>query len=271
MSVEPTNDRCRSELPSGARRGGPGRAGFSLLEFEVALTLLGIGLVGLFPLVVMHSRAVQSIEPRLSSQTAHYLVSSSSGWARKLGARARLTTTPPAARVPPPVLLVDNGEDGYSESGGGWTAAADSGAFQGQYRVHLSQDASSDTAVWQFTGLAPGWYQVRATWLESPDRSTKALYTVYDGDTAHGAYPVTQRLAPSRTLFDGRPWETLTVLWINGDNARVELSAQSDGSVAADGVQLVPLQNDVRVLSLNRSMNSEEVTVRVQVNVVVPQ
>lgn len=270
MQTNSTKYDYPNDLPWGARHGGADRGGFSLLEFEVALTLLGIALVGLFPLVVMHSRSVRTIERRLPSNANCYLVPSSSDWARKLGAAARITTTPPAARAPPPVLLVDNGEDGYSESGGGWTTVTDAGAFQGQYRARASQDAPLDTASWRFTGLTPGRFQVQATWLEAPERSTNAAYTVYDGDTAHGTYPVSQRLAPLGTVFNGRPWETLTTLWINGDNARAELSAQNDGSVAADGVRLVPLENDVRVLSLDRSMNSEEVQVRVQVNVLVP-
>jgi len=43
------------------------------------------------------------------------------------------------------------------------------------------------------------------------------------------------------------------------------------GSAAADGVRLVPLQNEVRVVSLDRSLTSEEMTVRVEVNAEVPK
>jgi Tfp pilus assembly protein PilV len=79
-----------------ARPAKSGRTGFSLLEFQVALVLLGIGLVGLFPLVVMQSRAVASLERRLAPQTTYYLVPWPSPWARKLGAKAQVTATPSA-------------------------------------------------------------------------------------------------------------------------------------------------------------------------------
>lgn len=40
------------------------RRGFSLLEFMVAMLLFGLTITGLFPLVVMYSRTVQSLEQR---------------------------------------------------------------------------------------------------------------------------------------------------------------------------------------------------------------
>ena len=245
---------------------GPTRAGFSLLEFEVALTLLGIGLVGLFPLVVMQSRAVRSIEKRLSSQATYYLVASPNVWAQKLGAPAQLSTTPPAAPAAAAVLLVDNGDNGYSESGSAWTTTADSRAFQGQYRLHSRQTGSPDTATWQFTGLAAGWFQLQATWLASSDRSTRAVYTGYDGGTALGTYAVNQQSAPSGTTFGGCAWQTLATVWLNGPTASVSLAASSDGSVAADAARLVPLVNTVQVLSLDRAINGQQVTVQVQVH-----
>ena len=264
MPIQPISSGCLSRVPIRARCAG--RAGFSLLEFEVALTLLGIGMVGLFPLVVMQSRAVRSIENRLSSQAGYYLVASSNAWARKLGAPALLTTTPPGARMAPPVLLVDNGDDGYRESGGGWTTAAAPGAFQGQYRRHAPQDFPQDTATWQFTGLTAGWFQLQVAWLPSPDRSVQAVYTCYDGDAAEGTYPLNQQAAPSGAAFGGCAWQSLATVWLNGPTASVSLSAQSDGSVAADGARLVPLLNDVQVLSLNRAINGQEIQVLVQVN-----
>ena len=47
------------------------RRGFTLLEFIVALLLFGIAMSGLFPLVVMYSRVLESLEQRPSQLSLH--------------------------------------------------------------------------------------------------------------------------------------------------------------------------------------------------------
>jgi prepilin-type N-terminal cleavage/methylation domain-containing protein len=47
------------------------RRAFTLLEFVVALLLFGIAMSGLFPLVVMYSRALESLEQRPSQMSFH--------------------------------------------------------------------------------------------------------------------------------------------------------------------------------------------------------
>ena len=83
------------------------RAGFSLLELQVALVVFGIALTGLCPLVVMHSKQFKRLEGRFNPQTTYYVVPSPDRWARKLGAAASITTqspgTPPAMGQPNPV------------------------------------------------------------------------------------------------------------------------------------------------------------------------
>ena len=46
----------------------PIRPGFTFLEFLVAMVVLGIALTGLFPLMVVCSRGVESLELRYSDQ-----------------------------------------------------------------------------------------------------------------------------------------------------------------------------------------------------------
>ena len=246
------------------------RRGFSLLEFEVALVLFGIALCGLFPLVVMQSRAVRALGRRLPNQSTWYLSPSPDAWVRKLGAAATLSTTPPAPLPPPPVLTVDNGDPGYVESGG-WTTQTDSAAFQGSVRSHGPQLGNPDTASWQFSDVPPGWYQFAATWLPAADRSPNAAYKVTDGTTLLGTFTANQQGFPKGLLLDNQTWQILTTRWINGPDVVVVLSAQANGSVVADGLQLVPLQNDVQVLSLQRSSAPQQVTIEAQVNVLVPQ
>jgi hypothetical protein len=75
-------------------------AGFTFLEVTVAFTLLGIGLAGIGPLVVMQLRLSKKIEQGFNPQTAYfkpgstfYLVPRSDSWSRKLGVGASLQTS----------------------------------------------------------------------------------------------------------------------------------------------------------------------------------
>jgi hypothetical protein len=195
-------------------------------------------------------------------------------WARKLGASARLTTEAPSAPDPVFVSILDDGDAGYSESGSGWLAQEAPPAFRGDYRSHVAEeegkDGSGATATWQFTSVTLGWYEVQATWPAAPDRSSNAEYTVYVGATPKRTFHVNQTQVPSGSAFSGVLWEKLTTVWIDGGSVHVTLSAASNGSVAADGLRLVPVGNEVAVLSLERSLNSEDITVQVSVDVVVP-
>ena len=60
------------------------------MEFEVALIVLGLTLSGLFPVVVMYSRGLESLEQRSLIGAPWYVVPSSLEWARKLGASASI-------------------------------------------------------------------------------------------------------------------------------------------------------------------------------------
>ncbi|MGO9600634.1 MAG: hypothetical protein ACLP7Q_21860 [Isosphaeraceae bacterium] len=86
------------------------RRGAMMLETQIALVVLGIGLAGLCPFVVMQLRQLTKLESRLvaytytynsvgmASRTAqsnqsYYLVPWNNPWTRKLTARAQLLTT----------------------------------------------------------------------------------------------------------------------------------------------------------------------------------
>ncbi len=90
-------------------RSGCWQRGSLLLEGQIALALLGIGLAGLCPLVVMQLRQLVKLESRLKASTyvyqnvgtasqtvqsnqIYYLVPWNNPWARKLTARAQLLT-----------------------------------------------------------------------------------------------------------------------------------------------------------------------------------
>ena len=59
--------------------------------------------------------------------------------------------------------------------------------------------------------------------------------------------------------------------YIRNGSLLVQLNGQATGFLAADGAPTYPVENDVEVVSLDKSLNSEEVTAHVTVNVVVPQ
>jgi Tfp pilus assembly protein PilV len=102
---------ARDSLLTSGLRSGCWRRGSSLLEVQIAFALLGIGLAGLCPFVVMQLRQLSSIESRLKASTyvyhnvgmatstvqsnpnqVYYLVPWNNPWARKLTTRAQLLT-----------------------------------------------------------------------------------------------------------------------------------------------------------------------------------
>ncbi len=250
--------------------------GFTLLELEVALLILGVAIAGLFPLLNMHSKALRSLEKRLPSSGTWYLVPSSDTWARKLGAGASITDVDPGPKPTSPVLSGDDGDACYAEADLGWVADSNPLAYQADSRRHAappegSTPTGTNVATWTFTSVIPGWYQVEATWPEASDQTDAACYTIYDGETSTTDALVDQRNAPAGPLDDGRPWQTLSTQFVRNSTVRVQLDGEAtSGYVVADGMRLVPLENRVQVLSLDKSSATEDVTANVSVEVLVP-
>jgi hypothetical protein len=91
------------------------RAGYTLLEAQVAFVVLGVALAGICPLVVMQLRVVRRLEARFPHGT-YYLAPAADGWARKLGVPAAVVAADPGtpenvgnATPGQPVTLVDPG------------------------------------------------------------------------------------------------------------------------------------------------------------------
>jgi type II secretory pathway pseudopilin PulG len=85
--------------------------GYTLLEVQVSFALLGIGLAGLCPLVVMQLRQVRQLELRLEGQvvrtnpatgvsqtmlpgSTYYIVPWTNIWAQKLAGSGQILTSP---------------------------------------------------------------------------------------------------------------------------------------------------------------------------------
>lgn len=239
--------------------------GFSFLELQVALVVLGIALAGLGPLVVMHLKQMERVEQRTSDGTVYYLVPSTDGWARKLGAAASIQTADPGPPPSPPMTLIDDADAAYGESGPDSWHSHTRDAFNDLLRCH-STGSGTNIARWQFTGLSPGWYEVLATWCGGSDQAPDAPYTVWDGTEFEDTIRVDQSQEPTGPVFNGRPWTSLGVFALQATSLAVELSDDAnDDRVVADAVRIVPIRNLIEVLSIDKSLTDDSMTVRVSV------
>ncbi|MBN1394418.1 MAG: hypothetical protein JW959_05305 [Pirellulales bacterium] len=243
------------------------RNAFTLLEFEVAMVVFGIALIGLFPLTIVQSRVLRSLEEKCGTQGTWYLAPSTDRWAQKLGAAATLTAADPGPMPTAPTLEVDDGGADYSDTG--WTEETDAAAFYDDRRRAAAGEGQ--TATWSFTDVPDGWYQVQATWTESAQQVDDARYCIYDGAELVGDTTVNQQTAPVGEEYEECVWQVLDTLYIENGSAQVKLHSQTDGEVVADGVRLALVENDVQILSVDRSLTSETVTVHVQIDVLVPE
>jgi hypothetical protein len=268
----------------------PKREGFTSLEFMVAIVVLGVALAGLFPLMAVSSRGIESLELRYTAEGnktgnwyspvfrkdvtsteaiprqnygTWYVVPSSDPWANKLGAAATFSRTQPAALASP--KIIDNGDPtGYAVSGS-WTAGTATDAFHQNYQQHAALALPDvDTALWAFSNVSTGYYYVLAKWPAIAGQATDAAYTVYDGDDDPSPVTVTvnQTVASNSSVYSG--WTVLTRRYFRGDSRpiKVVLRSNADKPVAADGVRIVPVST---ILSIDKAFNTEEVTVRVKI------
>jgi prepilin-type N-terminal cleavage/methylation domain-containing protein len=263
----------------------PIQPGFTFLEFLVAMVVLGIALTGLFPLMVVCSRGVESLELRYSEQGnknnnwfspvfrtdttgiiprqdygAWYAVPPDDPWARKLGAVTTFSRTQPAASSSS--IIVDDGDDGYSTTGT-WTSGANPSAFLGDQQHHAAGGSFSEKATWTFSNVPSGQYYVLTTWQAASNLATNARYKIYDGnaDASPVSVSVNQTVAPASTIYAG--WKVLTTRYFQSSEKliKVTLSRNSSKAVIADGVRIVPTST---ILSIDKSFNSEAVTIHVK-------
>ncbi|MCE5277737.1 MAG: prepilin-type N-terminal cleavage/methylation domain-containing protein [Planctomycetaceae bacterium] len=79
------------------------RGGFTLLELQVAIAVLGIGLLSLVALTVRQSRSVGELESWCVDEPTFYVVSQTDGWLQRLGVAADLYDRAGEAPWSPPV------------------------------------------------------------------------------------------------------------------------------------------------------------------------
>ena len=143
---------------------------------------------------------------------------------------------PQTVQVSGPVI-VDNSQPGYSETGSDWLNWAS--GYGGTLRYHAA-GSGTNTAVWQATGLTPGYYQVQATWNSDNNHANNAPFSIYDGSTLLQTVLVNQRPAPSGTIVSGKAFQKLITVQVTSGSLTVVLSDAGNGYVVADAVRLEP-------------------------------
>jgi RHS repeat-associated protein len=149
------------------------------------------------------------------------------------------TLTHPAGELPRlcPIAARDDGDWGYSEQGS-WQSVADPRGWQDDWR---SAAAGTGGAVAEWTAdLAPGQYELFATWPAEPGDASDAPFRLADGDTELAIVRVDQSVAPGDGEFLGQRWESLGVYDFVLGTPTVELSNAADGRVVADAIVFVP-------------------------------
>jgi hypothetical protein len=131
--------------------------------------------------------------------------------------------------------IVDDGDPTGFSTVGSWTLWTGLG-----YHNQIHQGVAgtgSDYVTWTFN-VAPGTYQVAATWAAFTNRADNAPYTVLDGTTPLGTVRVNQQLAPSDFTDQGVGWKTLGTFTVTGNTLVVRLSNDADGYLNADAIHI---------------------------------
>ena len=142
------------------------------------------------------------------------------------------------APPPPTETIIDDGEEGFTESLAGWSAATNLAAYHSDYMVHAPGNGTG-TATWTFNNVAPGSYQIFAHWVAFSTFASNAPYTVFDGSTSLGTVRVNQQLAPAGDSSEGVVWQSLGTFNSSNRTLKVQLSDNANGNLIADAVRIV--------------------------------
>jgi hypothetical protein len=142
-----------------------------------------------------------------------------------------------------PTQIMDDGDQGYSQSGG-FQSALLSLARGGDNSYAFHQAAPSE-ASWTFA-VTPGQYLIAATWFNTGGNqifASNARFTVLDGETPIGTVFVNQRFGPNDFTDAGSSWDFLggptNVVSVFGSTLTVRLTNMgANGYVLADAIRL---------------------------------
>ncbi len=135
-------------------------------------------------------------------------------------------------------LIVDDGDAGFVTTGANWGITSGVG-FNGDVLWNAA-GTGAETAQWT-VNVAPGTYQIAATWQPGSNRATNAPFTIFDGANAIGTAIVNQELAPGSFTADGASWESLGEFNITSGTITIRLTDAANEFVIADAVRIAPV------------------------------
>jgi hypothetical protein len=131
--------------------------------------------------------------------------------------------------------MIDNGSAGFTAAGS-WQHSTASGHLGDTHWI--ANGATSATAAWNFTGLAPGQYRLAATWPASRLYATDALFSIRGGGQTLGSVRVNQQRAAATFSDAGIDWQNLGTFTVTGNALTVQLNGSTTGRAVADAVRL---------------------------------
>ena len=142
--------------------------------------------------------------------------------------------------APPPVqeYIIDDGDPGFSTTGGYWTNVTNTLAYQLDYDYH-PPGTDGAAATWTFSHIPTDAYQVFVKWIPFSNRATNAPYTILDGSTPITTVAVNQQVMPSGDLENNVVWQSLGKFNTSTGTLVVRLSDNANGYVVADAVRIV--------------------------------
>lgn len=139
-----------------------------------------------------------------------------------------------------PAGLLDLRDD--SDSSGrvvftsGWSSYGDGATWGGRFSYNDQGVKPATLATYTFDGLAPGTYQIQASWTPNVNRSHATVYKAYEGTNPIATFTVDQTVAPADATYTGVGFKTLGTATITGRKLQVTISGPTDGYAIADAV-----------------------------------
>ena len=150
-------------------------------------------------------------------------------------------------------LVIDDGDKSGFSTAGAWGHWAGFGGFAGEDRVDDVKESAANsgaTATYTFPNLIPGAsYQVSASWLPYPNRTTQAPYQVTGIEGGPQTVLVNQRNAPLGTVQVDRRGVLVDFLPLGqfrvdaSGTLVVTLSSAQAGNTIADAIRIAPVPN----------------------------
>jgi hypothetical protein len=134
--------------------------------------------------------------------------------------------------------LVDNGQDTYVQTGT-WSLD-DTAGFNGQQYTAAGGGGSNQVA-WTFNDLAVASYEIYITWSPVSGAATDAPLSVWAAGSPLDTIPVNQGSNPNDRLDHDTHWCYLGEFAVPTGPLEVRLTDEADGTVVADAVWIVPV------------------------------